>query len=154
MTPEKAAAWAGRWVTKAEEAIDARISRALVELAGADAVKDTEGHYLYGREDFAVWLRELTGESWTPGPSKPPTSDEVAAKLRALIAGEITPGEASDWASPWITRYDEVDVSDDRVRRALDELAGADLIADMDGNYLHGREDFVAWLKRLTGDSG
>jgi hypothetical protein len=83
--------------------------------------------------------------------ANPPTQDQVAQKLRELIAGDITPEAASEWASPWVTKLEEV--SDAKVKRALVELAGADMIVDMDGNHLHGRADFVTWLKELIGES-
>ena len=81
----------------------------------------------------------------------PPTQDQVAEKLRDLIDGHMTPEAASEWASPWITKLDEVD--DAKVKRALVELAGADMVADMEGHHLHGRTDFASWLKELTGES-
>jgi hypothetical protein len=83
--------------------------------------------------------------------ANPPTQDQVAAKLRELIAGDISPEGASEWASPWITKLEEV--IDAKVKRALVELGGADLIVDMEGHRLHGRTDYAAWLKELTGES-
>lgn len=80
-----------------------------------------------------------------------PTHDEVATKIRELIAGTVTPEAAAEWANPWITKLDQID--DARVKRALVELGGADMIIDMEGGKLHGREDFMAWLKELTGES-
>lgn len=83
--------------------------------------------------------------------ANPPTRDQVARKLRELIAGDITPEAASEWASPWITRTEEV--GDAKIKRALVELAGADMIVDVEGHLLHGHADFVAWLEELTGES-
>lgn len=86
-----------------------------------------------------------------PEHTNSPTRDQVVEKLRALVAGEITPEAASDWARPWITKLEEV--TDGKVKRSLVQLAGADLIVDMKGHLLHGPEDFVAWLKEFTGKS-
>ena len=83
--------------------------------------------------------------------ANPPTQEQVAAKLRELIAGVVSPEAASEWASPWITRLEEI--PDAKVKRALVELGGADLIVDMEGHRLHGRADYAAWLKELTGES-
>src|SRR5258706_8264539 len=55
---------------------------------------------------------------------KPPTRNQVVEQLRRLLAGAISPEEVSLWASPWITRFDEI--KDARVRRGLDRLSGAD----------------------------
>ena len=38
---------------------------------------------------------------------------------------------------------------DTKVKAALVALAGADLIVDMEGHRLHGREDFEAWLQEF-----
>jgi hypothetical protein len=76
----------------------------------------------------------------------PPTRDQVARKLRELIAGDITPEAASEWASPWITRTEEV--GDAKAKRALVELAGADM-PSTDREYLFAKIDFEAWLREL-----
>ena len=74
-----------------------------------------------------------------------PTREQVINCLRQLIAGELTPEAASDWARPWLTTI----VGDSRVRKALDELAGADLPTS-DREYLYCQEDFEQWLRDLT----
>lgn len=79
-----------------------------------------------------------------------PSRDVIAQKLRQLVSGELTPQAASDWASPWITKFDKIEPPlDPRVREALVALAGADLVGDMDGTLLHGQGDFEAWLRDL-----
>lgn len=81
-----------------------------------------------------------------------PSRDVIAQKLRLLVSGELTPQAASNWASPWIMKFDKIEPPiDPKVRKALVALAGADLVGDMDGTLLHGREDFEAWLRDLLG---
>lgn len=82
----------------------------------------------------------------------PPTRDEVAQKLRQLASGELTPQAASDWATPWITKFLEIDPPlDPKVERALVALSGADLLGDpnINGALLHGQDDFESWLREF-----
>jgi hypothetical protein len=79
-------------------------------------------------------------------PGKVPTRDECAEMLRKLIHGEISRSAVSDWAEPWLTRFDLID--DRKIRRAIVQLSGADF-PTTDRPYLHGREDFEAWLREL-----
>ncbi len=84
-----------------------------------------------------------------------PTFDDVAQKLRQLVAGEISRQQASEWASPWIVKYTEVQFDENReldrkIKEALDRLTSADLIST-DRPYLYGQSDFERWLGKLTG---
>ena len=83
-----------------------------------------------------------------------PTFGEVVQKLKQLVANEISRQQASDWASPWIVKYDEIQFDanydlDRKIREALDCLASADLIST-DRPYLYGQSDFEGWLHDLT----
>jgi hypothetical protein len=87
-------------------------------------------------------------------PGKTPTFAAVVAALRQLIARDISPEQASDWARPLITKYTEIQFDMDRrtdrkIKQALTALAGADMIVDMEGHPLHGQADFEAWLQEL-----
>jgi hypothetical protein len=82
--------------------------------------------------------------------ANPPTRDEVVQTLRQLIAGELTPQAASAWASPWLSRFDEID--DQKVRQALESLGMADL-PTTDREYLYVRADFEAWLRDVVDES-
>jgi hypothetical protein len=83
-----------------------------------------------------------------------PTLSDVAEKLRLLVVGEISRQQASEWASPWITEYTEVQFDTDReldrrIKKAFDRLASADSIST-DRPYLYGQSDFERWLNDLT----
>ena len=75
---------------------------------------------------------------------------EIMARLEALANGRADPGEAADWAR-------EVMAGDDPllawapVWRALDELAGADLMTGP-ATRLHSAEDFRGWLAEFRSD--
>lgn len=84
-------------------------------------------------------------------PPLPPRA-EVEAKLSDLIAGRITPEDASVWASPWVMA--EWPVEDEAFRDALECLHMADMPASMEGGYLYGREDFEAWLAEFRAKTG
>lgn len=73
-----------------------------------------------------------------------PTREEVRTILRGLVSGEISPRQASDWATPWITE-EAGDVEDELVWDTLDWLSGADIETDP-GVYLYGQADFRRWL--------
>jgi hypothetical protein len=81
----------------------------------------------------------------------PPTRREVAEELRRLIAGDLTREAASDWASPWLSRFTEID--DKKVTRALACLGAADL-PSTDREYLYEKIDFEHWLLELNGERG
>jgi len=78
-----------------------------------------------------------------------PTRDDVEQKLRQLIAGELSPEAASNWASPWVARFAELKSLDRRTKDAIDGLAMADTPTS-DRRYLYGRSDFEKWLRELT----
>lgn len=82
--------------------------------------------------------------------ARAPTREEVAQKLRQLIAGELTPEAVSAWASPWLDRFDEI--GDEKVRQSLENLGMADL-PTTDREYLYETDDFKGWLRDLTGES-
>ncbi len=73
-----------------------------------------------------------------------PTREQVRQVLHDLAAGTLTPAEASDWATPWITE-EAGEVQDELVWDALQNLWGADM-AVAPGAYLYGPLDFRAWL--------
>jgi hypothetical protein len=59
MTRESAVRWASIWaITKADDVHDVRLLRTLERIASVDLVS-TDRPYLYGKEDFTVWLTEL-----------------------------------------------------------------------------------------------
>jgi hypothetical protein len=68
----------------------------------------------------------------------------VRTYLIRLSEGEISPSEAADWALD-VMQGEQVKLVSPRIWRALDELAGADLLK-ASGEYLHGPEDFTQWL--------
>jgi hypothetical protein len=83
-----------------------------------------------------------------------PTLGEIVQKLTQLAASEISRQQASDWASPWIVKYDEIQFDanydlDRKIKKALDHLAGADAIST-DRPYLYSQSDFERWLHDLT----
>jgi hypothetical protein len=77
-----------------------------------------------------------------------PTRDDVARILQQLIAGEISPEAASNWASAWVNRFEELKRLDRRAKDALDSLALADT-PTTDRPYLYGQADFENWLREL-----
>lgn len=73
-----------------------------------------------------------------------PTRKEVRKILRGLVSGEISPRQASDWATPWITE-EAGDVEDELVWDTLDLLSLADT-ETAPAVYLYGQADFQRWL--------
>lgn len=73
-----------------------------------------------------------------------PTRKQVRKRLAKLVAAEISREEASDWASRWLLD-DTWRPGEPSMRKAIDELAGADLQV-ASGDYLHHEVDFRAWL--------
>lgn len=82
---------------------------------------------------------------------KAPSRSEVEAKLRALLAGDQTRAQIAQYAERWIMARNP-DVSDAVVWAARVHLVGADL-KTTDRPYLHGPEDFQAWLDELLAGS-
>jgi hypothetical protein len=78
--------------------------------------------------------------------------EQVRSYLTRLAAGAVPPGEAADWALR-VMQDDAVGPVDPHLWRALDELAGADLLA-APGEYLHGPEDFAHWLAEFEAENG
>jgi hypothetical protein len=82
-----------------------------------------------------------------------PSRNETRVHLARLLSGEDAPGPAADWASERINFHEMNRVPgrpgwDEGVWTALGQLQGADLkISDTD--YLHGEEDFRAWLEEF-----
>jgi hypothetical protein len=73
--------------------------------------------------------------------------EQVLSCLTRLAAGELSPGEAADWALG-VMKLDSPELKDQKLWRALDELSGADLL-EAPGQYLHGPEDFADWLEEF-----
>ena len=71
--------------------------------------------------------------------------------MALLIEDEGTRVEVAEWASEFIT-YDDPEiyppVDDPGVWQAISQLAGADLQVSP-SDFLHGQEDFRAWLQEL-----
>jgi len=78
-----------------------------------------------------------------------PSREQVAARLRQLISGAEDRREAANWASQWVTRFDEAGFSDRKLFDAIVCLSAADLIST-DRPYLYGQADFEKWLHDLT----
>ncbi|MFJ1766451.1 hypothetical protein ACIOD2_39405 [Amycolatopsis sp. NPDC088138] len=64
--------------------------------------------------------------------------------LLDLTEGRLTPEQASDWATPWLTE-EAGEVHDDLVWDAIGALAGADMLV-APSTFLYGPLDFQAWL--------
>ncbi len=77
----------------------------------------------------------------------PPSREEVRAKLAALLSGDVTRDEATEWAWQWVAA-DEPGVSDKPTWTALNQLAGADAIS-LDRPFLFLEADFQSWLDEL-----
>lgn len=82
-----------------------------------------------------------------PSGAQLPSRDEVASKLRALVAETAPRDEVASWASTWVSR-DPSRIDDQPTWEALKNLAMADLVS-LDRPYLYGREDFETWLAEL-----
>jgi hypothetical protein len=81
-----------------------------------------------------------------------PTREDVERVLADLAEGRISREQASDWAGQWLPK--RVESIDDRVvRKGLWTLRGADL-PTIDRDYLHGEEDFRAWLEEFREADG
>lgn len=79
-----------------------------------------------------------------------PSRAEVRERILALVGNDSARELVSNWAAQWIRQQDP-NVEDPVVWQAVQRLAGADLRASRT-TYLHGEQDFLAWLKDL-GDS-
>jgi len=81
-----------------------------------------------------------------------PARSEVVERLAALVDGRSSPDEASRWASAWLLADQipgaAVRVVDGPAWEAIKLMAGADLQVEP-GSYLHGTDDFRAWLGKL-----
>ncbi|MFI6551142.1 hypothetical protein ACIBO9_48735 [Streptomyces prunicolor] len=73
------------------------------------------------------------------------TFDEARRLLVRLISGQADRGEVADWAMLRIKGEGGEFSSEAALWTLLDRLAGADLKQSPD-SYLHGIEDFEAWL--------
>ena len=73
------------------------------------------------------------------------TFDEARRLLVGLISGQDDRGEVADWAMERMQIEGEDFSSNAALWRLLDRLAGADLKQSPE-SYLHGVEDFEAWL--------
>lgn len=80
--------------------------------------------------------------------TKPPTLDDVADKLRALIAGTVTRQEASRWAQPWVVADPPLD-PDAVTSESLERIGAADLPGGWDRDFLYNDVDFRHWLAEV-----
>ncbi|MFE0174950.1 DNA-binding protein [Streptomyces sp. NPDC059002] len=75
--------------------------------------------------------------------------EATRSRLRALADGAVTPEEVSAWALR-VRESDVPQLCEGRIWTAVDRLSGADLLA-APGQYLHGKEDFDAWVEEFDG---
>jgi hypothetical protein len=73
---------------------------------------------------------------------------QVRSRMAALLQGAARREEVADWALGLIKDESADYSSDSTLWTALDRLAGADL-QQGPGVYLHGEEDFRAWIADL-----
>ncbi|CAM3782033.1 hypothetical protein KIPE111705_24660 [Kibdelosporangium persicum] len=73
------------------------------------------------------------------------TFAEAQRLLAGLVTGEVSPQQAANWAMPKYADDQAGYHTHDKLWTALDRLAGADL-HQAPGVYLHGSDDFRAWL--------
>jgi hypothetical protein len=78
-----------------------------------------------------------------------PTRQQIADQIRALVQGGKTRQEVSAWAIQFVTD-EHRRVTDVGAWEMLKTLGGADMIVDLEGNYLYGPADFEKWLEELT----
>jgi hypothetical protein len=84
----------------------------------------------------------LAGPSWG-------AFEQVKEVMVRLAAGQTSREDAADWAMERYTAGRDEYSSVPAVWTALGRLAGADLQTGP-GVYLHGEEDFQAWLSDLS----
>jgi hypothetical protein len=72
----------------------------------------------------------------------------VRAILVDLIEGRRTPEDVADWGAAEMAALEDMPVSDIAAWDTLATLSGADLLT-APGQYLHGVEDYRAWLEEL-----
>lgn len=58
LTPQAASAWASPWLDKFDRIADVKTRQGLERLGMAE-LPSTDREYLYGKEDFEDWIREL-----------------------------------------------------------------------------------------------
>jgi len=85
-----------------------------------------------------------------------PSRAETKARLVALAEGTLSPGEADDWARPFVVDAStHPDRMDEPVWVAINRLFGADLPSNP-GEYLDKPADYASWLtgfrETVTGD--
>ncbi|WP_314253433.1 hypothetical protein [Streptomyces sp. DSM 40907] len=73
-----------------------------------------------------------------------PTFEVALRMIESLISGEYTREEVADWAMIWVSEREQ-EVSDLSLFDVLSTLSGADMKISPD-EYMHGIEDFTAWL--------
>ncbi len=76
-----------------------------------------------------------------------PTRKDVEIRLIALITGNISREQISEWASQW-TELENPPLDDQVVWNTLEALSGADS-KSTDRPYLFNKEDFEDWLDDL-----
>ena len=83
-----------------------------------------------------------------------PSRSAILNKFAALVSGELSPDDVSQWAETWLLADNpigsDVQVCDPFVREAIKLLAGADVQGEP-GSFLYGKEDFQLWLENLKG---
>ena len=70
-----------------------------------------------------------------------------------LRDGTVSPSRAADWAGSWLQMDNilgqHLEIQDRGAWEALKTLCGANLSGWPDREFLHGREDFIAWIEAL-----
>jgi hypothetical protein len=83
----------------------------------------------------------------------PPTLLEVVEKLQQLVSGRISREEASAWATPWVTKFDDFKFDDrdlDRKVKDAMRILQQRTPPTSDREYLFEKIDFEAWLLELS----
>lgn len=84
--------------------------------------------------------------------SPAPSRQELREVMTALVRGERSREDASQWAGTWVL-LDHPDVEDLVVRNGLKALLGADLRVSPT-EYLHSDIDFQNWLSAFEEAAG
>ncbi|MFF1649899.1 hypothetical protein [Streptomyces sp. NPDC058240] len=79
----------------------------------------------------------------------PPSREEVSARWKALISGDLSREAAHAWASPWVEGPSDPDCPDPLVLTALQYLHGFDLSVDPQHPGLMRHGQGIAWYRSI-----